>query len=60
MYNRQLILSKSKLTTKYKLLIEQAYNFRQSDSALSEYFEYKAIKTLNKMNRLDYLEPFSN
>ena len=39
--------------------MEQAYNFRQTDSALSDYCEYKAIKVLNKLNRLNYLDPFS-
>ena len=45
-----------KLNTKYKQLIEQAYNFRQTDSALSDISEYKAIKLLNKLNRLKYLQ----
>ena len=40
---------------KDKQLIEQAYNFRQTDSALSDISEYKAIKLLNKLNRLKYL-----
>tara|TARA_R110002050_G_scaffold300018_1_gene467326 strand:- start:3424 stop:3618 length:195 start_codon:yes stop_codon:yes gene_type:complete len=44
-----------KLNTRYKELIEQAYNFRQTDSALSDISEYKAIKLLNKLNRLKYL-----
>ena len=44
-----------KLNVKYKQLVEQAYNFRQSDSALSDISEYKAIKLLNKLNRLKYL-----
>jgi hypothetical protein len=43
------------LNKKYKKLIEQAYNFRQTDSALSDISEYKAIKLLNKINRLKYL-----
>lgn len=43
------------LQQKYKQLIEQAYNFRQTDSALSDISEYKAIKLLNKLNRLKYL-----
>ena len=60
MNNHQITRSRSKLNLKYKLLIEQAYNFRQTDSALSDYFEFKAIKTLNKINRLNYLEPLSN
>ena len=45
-----------KLNTKYKQLVEQAYNFRQTDSALSDISEYKAIKLLNKLNRLKYLQ----
>ncbi|WP_295983325.1 Lacal_2735 family protein, partial [uncultured Algibacter sp.] len=32
------------------------YNFRQTDSALSDISEYKAIKLLNKLNRLKYLQ----
>jgi hypothetical protein len=45
-----------KLYEQYRLLIEQAYNFRQTDSALSDFSEYKAIKLLNKLNKLKYLE----
>ncbi len=44
-----------KLNKRYKQLIEQAYNFRQTDNALSDISEYKAIKLLNKLNRLKYL-----
>ena len=44
-----------KLQQQYKQLIEQAYNLRQTDSALSDISEYKAIKLLNKLNRLKYL-----
>lgn len=44
-----------KLQQQYKQLIEQAYNLRQTDSALSDISEYKAIKLLNKLNRLRYL-----
>ena len=44
-----------KLNKKYKKLVEQAYNFRQTDSALSDISEYNAIKLLNKLNRLKYL-----
>ena len=43
------------LHKKYKSLVEQAYNFRQTDSALSDISEYRAIKLLNKLNRLKYL-----
>jgi len=44
-----------KLNNKYKELVEQAYNFRQTDSALSDLSEFRAIKLLNKLNRLKYL-----
>lgn len=44
-----------KLNQRYKELIEQAYNFRQTDSALSDISEYRAIKLLDKLNRLKYL-----
>ncbi|MCF7568461.1 Lacal_2735 family protein [Sabulilitoribacter arenilitoris] len=47
--------NQTKLNERYKELIEQAYNFRQTDSALSDISEYKAIKLLNKLNRLKYL-----
>ncbi|UKM63502.1 Lacal_2735 family protein [Flavobacteriaceae bacterium GSB9] len=43
-----------KLSKQYKSLVEQAYNFRQTDSALSDISEYKAIKLLNKLNKLKY------
>lgn len=49
-----------KLSSKYKQLLEQAYNFRQTDSALSDISEYKAIKLLNKLNRLKYLQREQN
>ena len=48
-------LHEDKLNKKYKTLVEQAYNLRQTDSALSDISEYKAIKLLNKLNRLKYL-----
>lgn len=48
-------INQDELNKKYKTLVEQAYNFRQTDSALSDISEYKAIKLLNKLNRLKYL-----
>jgi len=45
----------NQLQLRYKQLIEQAYNLRQTDHALSDISEYKAIKLLNKLNRLKYL-----
>ena len=44
-----------KLRKRYKQLMEQAYNLRQTDSALSDVSEYEALKLLNKLNRLKYL-----
>ncbi|WP_405296620.1 Lacal_2735 family protein [Algibacter sp. Ld11] len=48
-------INQNRLNLRYKELIEQAYNFRQTDSALSDISEYRAIKLLNKLNRLKYL-----
>lgn len=44
-----------KLQMRYKQLIEEAYNFRQTDSAFSDLSEFKAIKLLNKLNQLKFL-----
>jgi hypothetical protein len=44
-----------KLLNKYKQLIEESYNLRQTDHALSDISEYKAIKLLHKINRLRFL-----
>ena len=55
-------IHQDKLESRYKQLTEHAYNFRQTDSALSDISEYKAIKLLNKLNRLKYLqrEPYQS
>lgn len=47
--------NQAKLHKQYKQLMEQAYNMRQTDSALSDISEFKAIKLLNRLNRLKYL-----
>lgn len=47
---------KKLLLSRYKLLIEQAYNFRQTDSALSDISEYKAIKLLHELNKMKFLD----
>ena len=47
---------RDKLNLEYKQLVEQAYNFRQTDSALSDISEYQAIELLDKLNRLKYLQ----
>jgi len=50
-----------KLQLRYKQLMEQAYNLRQTDFAESDFFEYEALKILEELNRLRYLhrEEFS-
>jgi len=50
-----IISHQRKLSKRYKQLIEQAYNLRQTDSALSDVSEYRALKLLEKLNRLKYL-----
>jgi hypothetical protein len=45
----------NKLQRQYKQLIEDAYNFRQTDAALSDIAEYRALKLLDKLNRLRFL-----
>mgnify|MGYP007038732785 FL=1 len=45
----------NKLHKKYIRLVEQAYNFRQTDHALSDISEFRAIKLLDKLNKLKYL-----
>ena len=44
----------NKLNERYKELIEQAYNFRQTDSELSDLAEFRAMRLLNKLNTLRY------
>ena len=38
-----------------KQLVEEAYNLRQTDSALSDISEFKAIQLLDEINRLRFL-----
>ena len=47
--------NQNKLQKQYKQLIEDAYNFRQTDAALSDIMEYRALKLLDKLNRLHFL-----
>lgn len=51
--------NQTKLYQKYIVLMEEAYNFRQTDSALSDLSEFQAIKLLNKMNKLQYLDRYN-
>ena len=54
-YSQKIVDNQSTLLSRYKTLVEQAYNLRQTDSALSDFSEYKAIKLLHKMNKLKFL-----
>lgn len=47
---------KKKLLKRYKQLMEEAYNFRQTDHALSDSSEYRAMQLLNRLNRLKFLD----
>lgn len=43
------------LQQRYRELIEEAYNYSQLDSSISEISEYKAFKILDKLNELQSL-----
>lgn len=51
----RLLQKKTKLKQQYKRLIEDAYNLRQTDHALSDFSEYQATKVLNKINKLKFM-----
>lgn len=51
----RLLNKKKKLKKKYRQLIEEAYNLRQTDHALSDFSEYKATKVLHKINKLKFV-----
>ncbi|WP_055435861.1 Lacal_2735 family protein [Lacinutrix algicola] len=44
-----------KLNSRYLQLIEQAYNLRETDHALSDDSEFKALKLLHKLNKIKFL-----
>jgi len=47
---------KKSLQEQYKKLMEEAYNLRETDSALSDISEFRALKLLEKLNKLKYLD----
>jgi hypothetical protein len=47
-------IRQNKLNARYKELVEQAYNFRHTDSELSDLSEFRAMKLLNRINTLRY------
>lgn len=44
-----------KLNKRYKQLVEEAYNLRQTNHEQSDQSEYRALKLLNKLNKLKFL-----
>jgi hypothetical protein len=47
---------KKNLQAQYKKLIEEAYNLRQTDSDLSDISEFRALKLLDEINKLKFLD----
>ncbi|NRB58481.1 MAG: Lacal_2735 family protein [Winogradskyella sp.] len=43
------------LMQEYLGLIEDAYNLRQTDHALSDFSEYRAKKVLHEINKLSFI-----
>ncbi|MBF8148321.1 Lacal_2735 family protein [Winogradskyella sp. F6397] len=54
-YRGKLLKRRIKLKKKYIQLIEDAYNLRQTDHALSDFSEYQATKVLHKINKLGFV-----
>jgi len=52
---KRLLNKKKRLHKKYRQLIEDAYNLRPTDHALSDFSEYKATKVLHKINKLEFV-----
>lgn len=46
---------RKKLLYHYKTLVEDSYNWHETDPALSDIQEYNAIKTLEEINLLNFL-----
>nr|WP_256259883.1 Lacal_2735 family protein [Winogradskyella luteola] len=50
-----MLQKKTRLKQKYLQLIEDAYNLRQTDHALSDFSEYQATKVLYELNKLRFV-----
>lgn len=44
----------TRLETRYKKLVEKSYNFKQTNSTLSDLAAYKAMKLLERINRIKF------
>ncbi|MFD1064016.1 Lacal_2735 family protein [Winogradskyella litorisediminis] len=52
----KLIKKKQKLKKRYLRLVEEAYNFKQTNHELSDIAEFKALQVLHRLNQLKFLE----
>ena len=50
-----LLRKRLRLNKEYLKLVEDAYNLRQTDHALSDFSEFKATKVLNQLNKLKFI-----
>ncbi|MHA7843969.1 MAG: Lacal_2735 family protein [Winogradskyella sp.] len=53
--SKRLLRKRLKLNQEYLRLIEDAYNLRQTDHALSDFSEFKATKILHQLNKLKFV-----
>ncbi len=44
----------SRLEARYKKLVEKAYNFKYTNSTISDLAAYKAMRLLEKINRIKF------
>jgi len=44
----------SRLESRYKKLVEKAYNFKYTNSTISDLAAYKAMRLLEKINRIKF------
>lgn len=44
----------TRLEARYKKLVEKAYNFRQTNNTLSDLASYKAMRLLERINRIKF------
>ena len=50
-----LLRKRLRLNKEYLKLVEDAYNLRQTDHALSDFSEFKATKVLHQLNKLNFI-----
>lgn len=55
-YKRQFTALKNRLQKQYSKLIEISNNYRFLDESISDIAAYKAMKLLQKLNRVRYLD----